>query len=62
MNFTEENTMTNPALAKADKWLRSPRYAGTAEPTILALKAALQEALGVEPEKPKRPKLKVVTP
>ncbi len=54
--------MTNPALQKADKWLRSPRYAGTAEPVVLALKAELAAALGVEPEKPKRPTLKVVTP
>lgn len=54
--------MTNPAIQKADKWLRSPRYAGTAEPTILALKAALEEALGPQAKAAKpRPKLKVVT-
>lgn len=39
--------MNIPALKRADKWLNSPRYAGTAEPTIFALKAALVDAYAV---------------
>lgn len=39
--------MTHPAIEKADKWLRSPRYAGTAEPTILTMKLALKDAMAV---------------